>query len=379
MKKAMLLITFAVLLYLGVRNLDIVFRYAGAAWTLVFPFVLGGAIAFILNVPMRGIEKGMFRLQKKIMPKSGKRWEKLVRPVSMILSMLLVVFIILVVALVVIPELATTVGSVARKIEANIPVFQRWIEDTFRDDSPMVEWANNIDIHPEEILDTAAAVLKNGVNSILSSTISVTMGIVNTFMNLGIGLIFAIYILLQKEKLAVQCKKALYAMLPGNVVEYLLHVCSLSSRTFGNFVAGQCIEAVILGGMFFVVMTLFRFPYAMLVGVLIAFTALIPVFGAFIGCAVGFFLILMVSPVKALAFLVVFFVLQQLEGNLIYPHVVGNSVGLPSIWVLAAVTIGGSLMGVVGMLVFIPLVSVMYALFREWVYGRLKKKGLKIS
>ena len=379
MKKAMLLITFAVLLYLGVRNLDIVFRYAGAAWTLVFPFVLGGAIAFILNVPMRGIEKGMFRLQKKIMPKSGKRWEKLVRPVSMILSMLLVVFIILVVALVVIPELATTVGSVARKIEANIPVFQRWIEDTFRDDSPMVEWANTIDIHPEEILDTAAAVLKNGVNSILSSTISVTMGIVNTFMNLGIGLIFAIYILLQKEKLAVQCKKTLYAMLPGNVVEYLLHVCSLSSRTFGNFVAGQCIEAVILGGMFFVVMTLFRFPYAMLVGVLIAFTALIPVFGAFIGCAVGFFLILMVSPVKALAFLVVFFVLQQLEGNLIYPHVVGNSVGLPSIWVLAAVTIGGSLMGVVGMLVFIPLVSVMYALFREWVYGRLKKKGLKIS
>ena len=190
--------------------------------------------------------------------------------------------------------------------------------------------------------------------------------------------IFSFYILLQKERLSGQVKKALYALLPQRTVSYALHVCSLANRTFANFITGQCIEAVILGSMFFVTMTVFRFPYAMLVGVLIAFTALIPVFGGFIGCWIGFFLILMVSPVQAIIFLGLFLVLQQIEGNLIYPHVVGNSVGLPSIWVLAAVTLGGSLMGVVGMLVFIPLVSVIYALFREWVYKRLKEKKIKV-
>ncbi len=165
------------------------------------------------------------------------------------------------------------------------------------------------------------------------------------------------------------------AILPAKKVEYILHVCSLSHRTFSSFITGQCLEAVILGVMFFVSMSILRFPYALLVGILVAFTALIPVFGAFIGCVVGAFLILMVNPMQALGFVILFFVLQQLEGNLIYPHVVGNSVGLPSIWVLAAVTVGGSLMGIVGMLVFIPLASVIYALVREWVYKRLEGKG----
>ena len=163
------------------------------------------------------------------------------------------------------------------------------------------------------------------------------------------------------------------------IVEYLGHVCTLASKVFASFITGQCIEAVILGSMFFVSMTIGRFPYAMLIGVLISFTALIPVFGGIIGCWVGFFLILMVSPLKAFAFLALFVILQQIEGNLIYPHVVGNSVGLPAIWVLVAVTLGGNLMGILGMLIFIPLVSVLYTLFREWVYERLDKKKVKIS
>ncbi len=161
-------------------------------------------------------------------------------------------------------------------------------------------------------------------------------------------------------------------------MKQVLHVLSLAGETFAHFITGQCIEAVILGSMFFVSMTVFRFPYALLVGVLISFTALIPVFGGIIGCWVGFFLILMVSPMQAVMFLVLFLVLQQIEGNLIYPHVVGNSVGLPSIWVLVAVTLGGSLMGIVGMLIFIPLVSVLYTLFREWAYKRLKQKRIQV-
>ena len=166
----------------------------------------------------------------------------------------------------------------------------------------------------------------------------------------------------------------MYAFLPEKKVEWCLEVCSLAAKSFSSFLTGQCVEALILGMMFFIAMSIFSMPYALLVGVLIAFTALIPIFGAFIGCIVGAFLILMVAPVKALIFVIMFLVLQQIEGNLIYPKVVGSSVGLPSIWVLAAVTIGGSLMGVVGMLIFIPITSVVYTLFRASVYKKLKSK-----
>ena len=180
---------------------------------------------------------------------------------------------------------------------------------------------------------------------------------------------------MQKERLGRQVRKVLQAFMPAKRVARVIYICSLSYRTFSNFITGQCIEAVILGTMFFIVMSIFQFPYALLVGVLIAFTALIPIFGAFIGCIVGALLILMVNPMQALMFVIMFLILQQIEGNLIYPHVVGNSVGLPSIWVLVAVTLGGNLMGVAGMLIFIPLMSVAYALFREWVYRRLAKKA----
>lgn len=375
MKKMMCLITFAVLLYLGVQHLPLVLSFAGGIIRILFPFILGAAIAFVLNVPMSFFEEHLFA-QKRI--KGRKAAEKLSRPASLLLAVLFVVVVILIVVLVVVPELGTTVVSVTKRIEENIPKVQAWLESAFQSDSPIVQWAGTIDFQPQKMLDSIIGVLQSGVNNILTSTISVTLGIVNTAMNVGIAFIFACYILLQKERLTVQMKKALYALLPKKGVEYILHVCSLANDIFASFIAGQCIEAVILGSMFFISMTILRFPYALLVGVLIAFTALIPVFGGIIGCWIAFFLILMVSPLKAVMFLGLFLILQQIEGNLIYPHVVGGSVGLPSIWVLAAVSLGGSLMGIVGMLIFIPLVSVLYSLFREWAYKRLKQKKIQI-
>ena len=169
----------------------------------------------------------------------------------------------------------------------------------------------------------------------------------------------------------------IFAFIPRKNADALLKICSLTYRTFANFLAGQCLEAIILGFMFVVTLSILKMPYALLIGILVAFTALIPIFGAFIGCAVGVFLIFMVSPKQAVLFIIIFLLLQQIEGNLIYPHVVGGSVGLPSIWVLAAVTIGGNLMGIVGMLIFIPTVSVFYTIFREYVYLRLKKQNIK--
>lgn len=208
----------------------------------------------------------------------------------------------------------------------------------------------------------------------LSTTMSAAVSIVNGVSTFAIGFIFAIYILFQKEVLGRQLCSLMNAFLPEPVVERTLYIAALAERTFSSFLTGQCVEAVILGVMFFVALSILRLPYALLVGVLIAFTALIPIFGAFVGLGIGAFLMLMVNPMDALIFTITFFVLQQIEGNLIYPHVVGGSVGLPSIWVLVAVTVGGSMMGVVGMLLFIPLCSVLYALLREAVHGRLAQK-----
>lgn len=376
MKNCMYLILFAVVLYVGLQNLDVILDFLMKIVGLFFPFILGGGIAFVLHVPMKFIERNVFSRGKW---KDTKFVKKIARPVSLILAILIAALVIFIVGQVVIPELGRTFMGLGRNIEVGLTRLTGWIDENFKQDSVIVEWANSLEIQPQKMLDSIIAGLQNGVNNILSSTVSVTMGIVNTAMNLGIGFVFACYTLLQKEKLMIQTKKVFYAMFPKKAVEYILHVCSLANSNFSGFVTGQCIEAVILGTMFFVTMTIFRFPYAMLVGVLIAFTALIPVFGAFVGCAISFLLILLVSPMKALLFLIMFFVLQQIEGNLIYPHVMGGSVGLPSVWVLMAVTIGGSLLGVVGMLIFIPLVSVIYALFKEWTYKRLKKKEIKIE
>ena len=230
----------------------------------------------------------------------------------------------------------------------------------------------------DNILTTIIDFFRHGAGSVLGSTYQAAKGIVSGMATFFIAFVFACYILLQKKKLAVQIRKVMYAYLKTEQVEKILDVCSLTYKTFSSFLTGQCMEAVILGTMFFVTMGLLKFPYALLVGMLIAVTALVPIFGAFIGCAVGVFLIVMVSPVKALAFIVLFLVLQQIEGNLIYPHVVGNSVGLPSMWVLVAVTLGSSLMGIVGMLVFIPITSVIYSLLRRSVYTRLEQKKIKL-
>ena len=372
MKKLMLLIAFTILLLVGVQRLDAVFGALRFLWGIGFPFALGGAIAFILNVPMTALEHWLFPEEK--MGKS-KLKRKLARPLSMILAILLVIGVIALVIFVVLPELGTTVVGLGASVEAFLPKAQEWLEDIFQNNEQIVAWIEGLELNWEKAVETAWNFFRSGAGSVLSSTMTVAKTIISAVTNFFIGFVFACYALLQKEKLGEQSRKLLRAIFPKKQVEYILHVCSLSHRTFSSFITGQCMEAVILGAMFFVAMSILRFPYALLVGVLVAFTALIPIFGAFIGCVVGAFLILMVSPAQALGFIVLFQVLQQIEGNLIYPRVVGNSVGLPAIWVLVAVTVGGNLMGVLGMLIFIPIVSVLYALLREWMYGRLEDKN----
>ena len=340
---------------------------------ILTPFILGGAIAFVLNVPMNFVQRHLFK-EERI--RNRKVSQKLARPVSMVLVLIAVFGIVAIVMFILIPQLGETFANLGRSIQAFIPQLQEWAARLFNDNKEIMDTVNNLEFDWNKIMDTGINFFKSGAGSVVDSTITAAKSIVSGLTTFFIAFVFAIYILLQKEKLGVQAKKVLFAFVRRGRAEATVEVLSLTYNTFSSFLTGQCVEAVILGSRFAVSMTILKLPYALLVGMLIAFTALIPIFGAFIGCGVGAFLIFMVDPMKALIFVVLFLVLQQIEGNLIYPHVVGNSVGLPSIWVLAAVSIGGSLMGVVGMLIFIPIVSVVYALFREIVYLKLKKNQI---
>ena len=372
-KKIRELIVFTALLVVALWKFDVVLDVLKTIGQIIFPFILGGAIVFVINVPMSFLEKKIFENVKK----ENKAARKLARPVSLLLTIVLVVGVIALVMIGVIPQLTKTMGSLMINITDFIPQIKIWIRDFFHDNREIMKLVDQVQFKPDQAIRWGISLLGNGAGNMMNTTMSAVGSVVSGLATFFIAFSFACYVLFQKEKLHVQIRKVLFAFLPKQKAEAFLKVCSLTYRTFANFLTGQCLEAVILGCMFVVTLSILRMPYALLIGVLIAFTALIPIFGAFIGCAVGSFLIFMVSPKQAIIFIIVFLVLQQIEGNLIYPHVVGESVGLPSIWVLAAVTIGGNLMGIVGMLVFIPLLSVVYTIFRKVVYQRLKKRHIK--
>jgi predicted PurR-regulated permease PerM len=370
------LLAFAIVLYLGLSNWKVVVGVLIYVYNLLFPFILGGCIAFILNIPMSFFTKKLSNVKDKTVGPIIRKGNKVI---SLILSFIMIIGIIALISYIVIPQIITTAKILPATFENAVRSLQKWAENREWLSTGIVNWVNTLHIDWESMLNNAKSIVFSGASSMLLSTIGVATSFANGIVNFLLGLVFAFYILLQKEKLGAQCKKALYAFLPKEKADSVLGVAALTSETFSNFISGQCLEAVILGLMFFVTMIIFKFPYALVISVLIGVTALIPVLGSFIGCAIGIFLIVMVNPVQAGLFLILFLVLQQIEGNVVYPRVVGDSVGLPAIWVLVAITIGGKMMGVAGMIIFIPLFSVAYVLFKKEVYNRLKKKNIKIA
>lgn len=361
------LIVFAALMILALIKFDVLWSTVVLLVSICAPFVLGGVIAFIINLPMSFYERCLFQA-KNAKPKTKKVLSKIKRPLSLVMAFLSVLLVLTLVIITVVPQLASTVQVLGREVPVFADKFMKWAETMLASNPQLLAQFQTIkipEINWQELLSKVLGFLQNGMGSMLTSTFSVASSIVSGTVNFFIAVIFSIYILTQKEKLADQIKRVLSAYTKPSVNEWVLKVARLLHHNFSRFITGQCTEALILGALFIVAMSLFRFPFAFMVGVLIAFTSLIPIVGAFIGCFIGAFLILVDSPEKVIGFLILFIVIQQIEGNLIYPHVVGNSVGLPSIWVLAAVTIGGSLFGVAGMLVFIPLLSTVYVLLRE--------------
>lgn len=374
LKKIRGLILFTIFVLVALWNFELVFDGIQFLWRVILPFVVGGVIAFIVNIPMTFLEEKIFGKARKTKGKKCQWTDKLARPISLVLTWLAILGIIAVVVLVVVPELGRTILGLGKTVQDFVPEVQKWAIDLFKDNEDIVKAISGIDFKWDEVLGKMVDFLRNGAGSVLDTTMEAAKNIISGVITFFIAFVFSIYVLLQKEKLGEQVKKLMCAFMPEDWKNILLALGGVVNRSFTNFFTGQCLEAVILGLMFLVVMAIFRLPYALLISVLIAFTALIPMFGAFIGCGVGALLIFMISPVKALIFIIVFLVLQQIEGNFVYPYVVGNSVGLPSIWVLVAVTVGANLLGIVGMLIFIPLMSVVYTLLRGIVNRRL---GLK--
>lgn len=392
-KKIVGIVSFAILLNWGLKNTEFIGKLMGLAIGLVLPFLIGGSLASIINVPMRFLERKLFDepyakrkkmpQQKKNIPERPPIWWRMKRPLSLILSLILVIGVIFVGMFLIVPEIADSFSTIAVSIKQFPEQVHRWSLQLMDYMPQIAVWLEqldqNMDIDWQKTIMEALSFLQNGAGNVLSTTFNVAASIFSGIVTGFLAIVFSFYLLLNKEKLGGQIKQILYAYMKDEHADYIVRVGRMANKTFSSFLSGQCIEAVILGSLFFVAMTIFRFPYALMISVLIAFTALIPVFGAFIGCIVGAFLILLLNPIQAIWFVVLFLVLQQFEGNVIYPKVVGGSVGLPAMWVLVAVTLGGSTMGVVGMLVNIPLFSVLYSLFREAVKNRLKQKQVPIE
>ena len=317
MKKIRHLIVFTALIILCFWKYTIVFQAVKFVIGVVFPFILGGAIAFVFNVPMHFIEN---RLIQEKWKEKYKIVRKTARPVSLVLTIIFVIGIVAAVLFGVLPQLTGTIAKLGYSIQTFIPKVQEWANDWFHNNKEVMAYVNQLEFNWDKVIEVAVDWVSNGAGNIVESGVTAAVNIVSGFATFFIAFVFACYILLQKEKLGVQAKKVLFAFVQKGRAEAAIEVCSLTYRTFSNFLTGQCMEAVILGTMFVIAMSIFKMPYAWLIGILIAFTALIPIFGAFIGCAVGTFLIFMIHPIQALWFIVLFLVLQQIEGNLIYPH-----------------------------------------------------------
>lgn len=365
-KKIVKILLIVILVYWLLNNLNMIGNAIGKLLNILFPFILGGALAFIFNIPMSYFEK-FFRNRRK-----SKKRAKFDRAISIILSILVFVIIILFIFRLVIPQLLNVCELLIEKAPYYLKE-SKGIATNLLENEDIKNAIQNINIDTEKIKTQSI----EGVMNILTSSIGIIGGIFSGITNLIISIIFAVYMLLSKEKIKRLAKKILYAYLPEEKAKNIIKILRLSRDTFKKFITGQCLEACILGTLCALGMLILNIPYAITIGVLVGVTAIVPIVGAFLGVIVGAILIVSVEPIKAVVFIIFFLILQQIEGNLIYPKVVGNSVGLPGLLVLFAVTVGGSLFGIVGMLVGLPIISILYTMLKEDVDKRLSNKHNK--
>ena len=367
-KTIMQLILFTIIVIFAFINISYLWTFIKYIIAIFMPFIIGAMMAFVLNVLLNVVENKLF---KKLNKKNTKTWKKLKRPISLVTTFIIIIAIIALILGLIIPQLKNTVELFTENFDSYKTQSVELLEKVGIEKKTINKLNNNI----ENIQEEATKYISKNSDKIMQTTVGVATTVAGTVVTIVLGIVFAIYILLKKEDLTRQFKKLARAYLPEKRQTTLKEISTLSNKTFGNFVSGQCIEALIIGLLCFIGMLILQIPYAPTIAVLVGFTALIPVFGAFIGTAIGAFLILMVDPTKALVFVIFIIILQQLEGNLIYPKVVGNSVGLPGIWVMVAVTVGASIGGILGMLLSVPVCSILYSILRTDVNNRIDQKN----
>ncbi len=369
--RIMRLIAFTLILYWALQNYAYLGSFLAAAFSIIRPFIFGGILAFVLNVPMRGIER-------HLLPDKGGQRHKLIgkirRPLSLISTILLFSGIIAMILILVVPELIKSISSLAERLPGFINSVQIQLQEWLQRFPDLAEVMGTQTIDWSSVSSSLVSWLQDRAGGWLSSTYSWISVLVKSIYNTFISVVIAIFILAKKETLGRQVRNVLKAYLPPTWNEHIFHVTNLFSETFSSFLSGQVLDASIMGVLFLVSMLVLGMPYALLISVLAAVTDLIPVIGPFIGAIVGVFLIMVVNPTQAFWFLIMFLALQQLEQNVIYPRVVGTSVGLPGIWVLVAVTVGGSLFGIIGIFLSIPFLSVLYVLVQNSVRYRLQQQ-----
>lgn len=364
-KKILEIVLIGIGCYWALNNFQIILDIFNSILAVIMPFLLGIMIAFILNVLMIRIEKILSRFIL------DKKYTSFKRVISIIVSLLIVIGVIGIIITLIIPELTNAIKVIVKSFPETFEQLQVWINQNGNSFPQLETWINSVDLN--SIASELSGLFKIGLTGMLGSTVDVISMFFTSILNLVVGIVFALYILMSKETLTRQSHKLIDAYIPKRISVKLLEVGTLARTTFSNFVIGQTVEAFILGTLCAVGMAVLNLPYAPMVGSLVGITAFVPIVGAFIGGGIGAFMILTVDPMQALIFIIFLVVLQQLEGDLIYPRVVGSSVGLPSIWVLFAVTVGGGLWGITGMLFSVPVLSVVYALIK----GHVNKSGTK--
>ena len=370
--KALAVILTSILFFVIISNMSTVGDAVSKVLGVLSPLILGLCIAFVVNLPLRFLEERVFG---KLTRKNGKVWSKLKRPLCLTLSVLFLLSVITVFLSFVVPELVRT----GEKFFTALPSAMENVSATI---DSVLEKFHLKSIFPDLTIDWksisawALDMIDNHSNSIAQGALGIVTTVFNTVLNFILGFVFSIYVLASKESLGKLAKSVIYSIMKRERARKLISVVVLSNKAFSGFISGQCTEVLLIGVLCFIGMLIFRMPYAVMVSCVIAFTAFIPVFGPFIGTAIGAFFIFIESPIKALWFVIFIIILQQLESNIIYPKIMGKHVGLPGIWVLAAVTIGGGLFGVVGIIVSVPICSVIYTLFDRWLKKRLEARNI---
>lgn len=359
LKNIFIILSYTALLVLGVIYFESIFQYLGELLNIIQPFIIGFILAFIFNIPMKFFEKKLAIQNKK------KR-----RVVSAILSVLLILLVLLLVVMVVVPQVIENVRTLIDNLPSIFAQAEKWLNYVFEEIRLSPDLLDKINEFQTRFAQAFISTLTAWAPNIASGVSHITTSVINIFM----GFVMAIYMIFSKDKLIRQVKKFAHALFNDQHYQYISEVVKLTGTTFENFLAGQLTESIIIGVLCYIGCMILDIPYASIAAIVIGFTNIIPYFGPIIGAVISSVLILFVSPVKALIFLVFSTLLQQFESNLIYPHVVGNSVGLSALWVLFAVSVGGGLFGIPGMVFGLPTFSVIYELLRRWTNYRLEVK-----